>query len=147
VYNNNYQIVQTKDYVAIYTEMVHDVRIIPVNGSPHLPSTVRQWFGDSRGHYEGDTLVVDTINFNDKKNFRGSDQNLHVVERFSRMDANTLLYQFTVDDPTAFARPWTGEYTLAAAPGPIYEYACHEGNYGMEGVLRGARAQDAQESK
>jgi hypothetical protein len=100
------------------------------------------WFGDSVGHWEGDTLVVDTTNFKDETTFYGSDRNMHVVERFRRIDADTILYQFDVDDPTAFTKPWKGEMTMFAAPGPIYEYACHEGNYALPGVLRGARADE-----
>ena len=141
-YNSNYRIVQTKDHVAIYVEMIHDTRMIPLDGRPHLPANVRLWYGDSVGHWEGDTLVVDTTNFMDKTSFYGSDKNMHVVERFRRLDAETILYQFDVDDPTAFTRPWKGELTMSSAPGPIYEYACHEGNYGLPGVLRGARAEE-----
>jgi hypothetical protein len=138
-YNNNYQIVQTRDYVAIDVEMVHDARIIPLNGRPHLPSAIRQWMGDSVGHWEDDTLVVDTTNFTDKTHFRGSDDNLHVIERFTRTSADTLRYRFTIDDPTAFTKPWTGEIIMGKAPGPLYEYACHEGNYSMANMLSGAR--------
>ena len=152
-YNSNYRIVQTKDYVAIYVEMVHDTRIIPLDGRKHLPSSVRLWYGDSVGHWEGETLVVDTTNFTDKSSFYFqlpyqvttgpfADENMHVVERFRRLDADTILYQFDVDDPTAYVRPWKGEYTMSAAPGPIFEYACHEGNYGLPDVLKGARAQE-----
>lgn len=141
-YNSNYRIVQTKEYLAIYVEMVHDVRIVPLDGRPHLPQSVRLWFGDSVGHWEGDTLVVDTTNFTDKTSFHGSDRNLHVIERFRWYDPRTLLYQFDVDDPTAFTRSWKGELTMAAAPGPIYEYACHEGNYALPDLLRGARVVD-----
>jgi hypothetical protein len=156
-YNSNYRIVQTKDYVAIYVEMVHDTRIIPVvknlDGRKHLPPSVRLWYGDSVGHWEGDTLVVDTTNFIEKSQFYlqlpyqvvtgpFADENMHVVERFRRLDADTILYQFDVDDPTAYVRPWKGEYTISASPGPIYEYACHEGNYGLPDVLKGARAQE-----
>jgi len=139
-YNNNYQILQTPGYVTILTEMIHDVRIIPLDGRPHIPENIRLWLGDSRGHWEGTTLVVDTTNFNDKTHLRNSDRNLHLTERFTRTDENTILYQFTVDDPTAFTRPWTGEVPLTTAPGPIYEYACHEGNYAMTDILKGARA-------
>lgn len=143
-YNNNYRIVQTPGYVAIYIEMVHDVRIIPLDGRPHAPAAIRTWMGDSRGHWEGDTLVVDTTNFNGKAGFRGSDENLHVIERFTRTDPGTLLYQFTIDDPTAFTRGWTGEVPWSAAPGPIYEYACQEGNFrNMSGMLRTARAEES----
>lgn len=139
-YNNNYQILQGPDYIAILTEMIHDVRIIPLDGRPHLPANIRQWLGDSRGRWEGNTLVVDTTNFTDRTYFSGSDQNLHLVERFTRINENTILYEFTVDDPTAFTRLWKGEIPFTKAPGPIYEYACHEGNYAMEAILKGARA-------
>jgi hypothetical protein len=141
-YNNNYQILQSPGYVTILIEMIHDVRIIPLGGRPHIAKNIRQWMGDSRGHWEGQTLVVDTTNFTDKTNFMGSGQNLHLIERFTRTDANTLLYQFTVDDPTMFTRPWKAEIPMTNAPGPLYEYACHEGNYSMENMLKGARAQE-----
>ena len=139
-YNNNYQIVQTREYVAISTEMIHDVRIIPLDGRPHPGGDVRQWMGDSTGHWEGDTLVVDTTNFTDKTNYRGSDRNLHLVERFTRTSPDVILYQFTVDDPTAFTKPWTGEIPMIKTGGPLYEYACHEGNYAMTNMLSAARA-------
>jgi hypothetical protein len=122
--------------------MVHDVRMIPIDGSPHLPSGVRQWMGDSRGRWEGDTLVVDTTNFTDQTTFRGSDQNLHLIERFTRTAPDVLLYRFTVDDPTAFTKPWTGEIPMVKAEGPLYEYACHEGNTGLAGILGSARADE-----
>ncbi len=141
-YNNNYQFVQSPSGLAIDVEMAHDVRRIPFDGGPHLPSTVRQWFGDSRGHWEGDTLVVDTTNFTGLTNFRGADENLHVVERFTMTDPNTVLYQFTIDDPTAFTKPWSGEIPMVRAPGPLFEYACHEGNEGMKGILSSARAEE-----
>jgi hypothetical protein len=141
-YNNNYQILQSPGYVVILIEMIHDVRIIPLDGRPHVPENIRQWMGDSRGHWEGNTLVVDTTNFTEKTHYRGSDRNLHLVERFTRVDPNTLLYQFAVDDPTAFTRSWKGEAPMTRTPGPIYEYACHEGNYSMAGTLRGARVED-----
>lgn len=141
-YNNNYQILQTPGYVAIRIEMIHDVRIIPLDGRPHLAKNIRQWLGDSRGHWEGNTLVVDTSNFTDKTHFRGADENLHLIERFTRVDPETILYQFQVDDPTAFTKPWTGEAPMRRTSGPIYEYACHEGNYSVANVLRGARAQE-----
>jgi hypothetical protein len=137
-YNNLKQIVQTKDHVIILNEMVHDVRIIRVN-QPHVPSTIRGWFGDSVGRWEGDTLVVETTNFTDKTRFRGSGENLRVVERFRRVGADTILYQFTVEDPTTWVRPWTGEYPWVASDAMMHEYACHESNYALEGVLRGAR--------
>ena len=142
-YNSNYQIVQTPGSVVILVEMIHDARIIPLDGSPHLPQNIRQWLGDSRGHWEdGNTLVVETTNFTDKTNFRGSSENLRLVERFTRVDVNTLLYQFTVEDPTTWAKPWSGEIPMKKAQGPLYEYACHEGNYGLAGVLAGARAEE-----
>src|SRR6202790_5029715 len=150
LYNNNYQIVETPDAVMIVVEMVHDVRIIRMNAQ-HAPPTVRQWLGDSVGHWEGDTLVVDTTNFTDKTRFRGSSENLHVIERFTRLDANTIDYKFTIDDPTSFTKPWTAELPFTASTGPIYEYACHEGNYAMVDILSGARADEkktgAQEKK
>jgi|ERR1051326_6004383 hypothetical protein len=139
-YNNYYQIFQTPTYVAIAIEMIHEVRIIPLDGRPHLDKNIRQWMGDSRGHWEGQTLVVDTTNFTDKTNFRGADENLHLVERFTRVDANTIRYEFTVDDPTAFTKPWTAEIPMTKAPGPLYEYACHEANYSMTNMLAAARA-------
>jgi hypothetical protein len=141
-YNNNYQIVQGPGYVAIYVEMIHDVRIIPIDGRPHPSSNIRQWMGDSRGHWEGDTLVVETANFNGKGAFRGSGQNLHLTERFTRVDQDTVLYRFTVDDPETFTKPWTGEVPMRRTKGPIYEYACHEGNYAMVDMLAGARAEE-----
>jgi len=139
-YNNEYQIVQTPSTVAIVIEMIHDVRIIPIDGSPHLPSGIRQWMGDSRGHWDGNTLVVDTTNFTDKSRFRGSDENLHLTERFTRVNPNTVLYEFTVDDPTAFTKPWTAQIPMTKTKGPVFEYACHEGNYAMVDILAGARA-------
>ncbi len=138
LYNNNYQIVQTPDALVIQVEMIHDSRIIRMN-SVHLPANIRKWLGDSIGHWEGDTLVVDTTNFNDQISFRGSSKNLHVIEKFTRSGANTLLYRATIDDPTTFSRSWTIEYPFQATSGPIYEYACHEGNYSIEDILGGAR--------
>src|SRR5215471_15105154 len=138
-YNNNYQFVQGPGYVAIMVEMVHDVRMIPTDGRPHLPSNVRQWFGDSRGHWEGDTLVVETTNFSDKNSFRGSDENLKLTEKFTRTSAETILYEFTINDPTAFTKPWSAQVPMNRMQGPIIEYACHEGNYAMTGMLAGAR--------
>jgi hypothetical protein len=143
-YNNNVQFLQSRDHVVILNEMIHDARIVPLHGGPHLPAQIRRWQGDSRGRWDGDTLVVDTTNFSDRTNFRGADENLHLVERFKRVDANTLLYEFTVDDPTAFTKPWTGTIPMTRSAEPIYEYACHEGNYAMGGILRGARAQEKQ---
>ena len=143
LYNNNYQIVQTPNSIMILVEMVHDARIIRMNGA-HPPKDVQQWLGDSVGHWEGDTLVVDTTNFTNRTRFRGSSENLHITERFTRVDANTILYRATMDDPTTWTRPWTIEFPFAAAPGPIYEYACHEGNYAMTDILGGARKADAE---
>lgn len=142
LYNNNYQIVQTPGTIMILVEMVHDARFIHMDGRPHLPSNVRQWLGDSIGHWEGDTLVVDTTNFTDKTRFRGSSENLHVIERFTRVDPGTILYKVTVDDPTTFTKQWTMEYPFLATAGPIYEYACHEGNYAMPDILGGARLEE-----
>ena len=146
-YNSNYQIVQAGDAILIHAEMIHDARIIRMDGSPHAPSRIRSWLGDSIGRWEGSTLVVDTTNFNDGGGFYGDaggnfgwDRNLHLIERFSLLDADTLLYKFEVDNPTAFTRPWKGELTLARSSEPIYEYACHEGNYSLTNMLRGFRA-------
>jgi hypothetical protein len=144
-YNNLKQIVQTKDTIVILVEMVHDARVIRMNAE-HLPPTVRKWMGDSVGHWEGDTLVVDTTNFTNKTQFRGSGENLHVVERFTRVDPKTLLYRFTVDDPSTWDRAWTGEYPWNATTEHLYEYACHEGNYSLPGMLRGARQREAEEA-
>jgi hypothetical protein len=146
LYNNNYQIVQTPEFVMILIEMVHDVRIVRMNGT-HKPAGVRQLFGDSIGHWEGDTLVVDTTNFTDKVRFRGSSENLHVIERFRRVDANTVLYRATIDDPSTFSKQWTLEYPFVATAGPVYEYACHEGNYAMPDILGGARKMETEEKK
>jgi hypothetical protein len=146
LYNNNYQIVQTPDHVMILIEMVHDARIIRMNGT-HAPASVRQWFGDSIGHWEGDTLVVDTTNFTDSTRFRGSSENLHVVERFSRVGPNAILYKVTIDDPATFAKAWTMEYPFVATKGPVYEYACHEGNYAMTDILGGARKAEQENKK
>ena len=142
-YNNNVQIVQSPGYVALLIEMGHEVRMIPTDGRPHLPSSVRLWKGDSRGHWEGDTLVVETTNFSDKNPFRGvSSPNMKLTERFRRVDADKLVYQFTIDDPATWERPWTVEIPVRKSEGQLYEYACHEGNYGMTGMLSGARAQE-----
>src|ERR1043166_3084261 len=118
-YNSNYEIWQAPGYVAILSEMIHDVRIIPTDGRPHLPANVRQWLGDSRGQWQGETLVVDTTNFTDQTHFRGSDRNLHLIERFTRTSVDTIAYQFTVEDPTAFTKPWTAEAPLMRTPAPV----------------------------
>ena len=141
-YNNNYQILQTPEHVVILIEMIHDARIISLDGRPHLGKKIQQWLGDSRGRWEGKTLVVDTTNFTDKTNFRGSGENLRVVERFTRVDEGTLLYQFTVDDPQSFARPWSAEIPMKKVEGPLFEYACHEGNLSMENILSIARDEE-----
>jgi len=141
-YNNNVQIVQTRDYVMIVSEMIHDVRIIPLDGRAHLPQSISQWKGHSVGHWERDTLVVDTTNFSDKAMFRGAGTNLHVVERFSLSDANTLKYQFTIDDPASFARSWSGESRMTRTDDRMFEFACHEANHSLPNTLRGARFQE-----
>lgn len=149
-YNAYVQIVQTGTYVALLNEMVHDTRVIPLDGRPH--GKLRQWRGDSRGRWEGDTLVVETTNFRREGtgtlSLRGIgfsvDENLRLTERFRRFDANTLLYEYTVDDPTVWTRPWTVSMTMELINQPIYEYACHEGNYAMSHILSGARAKEAQ---
>jgi len=128
--------------VTILVEMIHDARIIPIDSRPHVDSKVRQWMGDSRGHWEGNTLVVETTNFNDKTRFQRSGANMHLVERFTRTAPDTVTYEFTVTDPSAFARPWTAQIPMKRTDGPIIEYACNEGNYAMEGMLAGARADE-----
>ena len=141
-YNNNVQIVQSTNAVVIMNEMIHDARIVPMDGRPHLSPSIRQWLGDSRGRWEGDTLVVETTNFTAQTSFRGSDQNLRVVERLTRPDANTLMYEFTIDDPTAFSSPWTARFPMMRSTEQMYEYACHEGNFGLLDILKGARYDD-----
>lgn len=149
-YNANLQILQPANAFVIHHEIIHGVRFIPTGGQPHLPPSLHQLGGDSRGHWDGDTLVVDSTNFNDETNFRPppaygrqdifSDHNLHVIERFTLTGPDTIQYRFTVEDPTVWTRPWSGELILRKFPGPIFEYACHEGNYGLPGILAGARA-------
>jgi hypothetical protein len=149
-YNNNYQIVQTPDHVTILVEMNHDARVIPLDGRPHAPGEIEMWKGDSRGRWEGDTLVVETRNlkFNEQSRFgvgylNGlSDENLRVVERFTRTGEDTLMYQATIEDPTVFARPWTIEIPMGRSEGPLFEVACHEGNYGLRFILSGHRAEE-----
>ena len=143
-YNNNMQLFQTDDHVVILNEMVHDARVVPLDGSPHLPGHVRQWKGDSRGRWEGNTLVVETRNFTAKTSFRGSGPDLRLVERFTRLEADRLLYEYTVDDAASFARPWSVRVVMQRSDSPLFEYACHEGNYGMENLLLSARARDRQ---
>jgi hypothetical protein len=153
-YNSNFQLLQNQGHVVILMEMIHDARIIPLDGRPHLSRSIPQLLGDSRGRWEGDTLVIDTTNFRDKADFidptsftdktdyRGTGPNVHLVERLTRVDADTLLYAYTVEDPTTWTRPWTAQQVVTKIPSPIYEYACHEGNYGMAGILSGARAEE-----
>ncbi len=142
-YNDLMQILQTEDYVVVMQEMrENDARIIPLDGRPHLPGSMREWSGDSRGRWEGDTLVVESINFNDKVHFNGSSTGLHVVERFTRVDDENIRYEFTVTDPTTWVRPWSVEYPLMKREGPLYEYACHEGNYDARHILEVARNLD-----
>ena len=141
-YNNNYQIVQAPGYVTILVEMIHDARIIPIDGRSHLPSNVRLWMGDPRGHWEGDTLVVETTNFTNKTNFRGAGGNMRLIERFTRVDASTINYEFTVNDPSSFTKPWTVQLPMKKTAEPLLEYACHEGNYAMEGMLGGLRLEE-----
>jgi hypothetical protein len=142
-YNNTYQIVQAPGYAMILAEMLHDARLVPLDDRPALPSTVRQWTGVRRGHWEGDTLVVETTNLNGKNPFRGlSSDQMRVTERFTRINEETIRYQFTVDDPGTWSRPWSGEMPMKKTIGPIFEHACHEGNYGMYNILAGARAEE-----
>ena len=141
-YNSYYQIVQTPGAVVLHAEKIHDARIIPINAGPHIPAAIRSWFGDSRGHWEGDTLVVDTVNL--KNSFRGASDQLHLIERFTRVGANTIHYEVTVDDPATWGRKWTFMISLKHTDDQIYEYACHEGNSSLAGILAGARAEERQ---
>ncbi len=143
-YNNNYQIVQTPDYVAVRYEMMAETRIIPLDGRPHFSSGIRSWVGNARGRWEGDTLVVETTNYNDKVTFRfpAANETLRIVERFTRVGEDRIDYQFTVDNPSMYTRQWTAVLPMEKVKGPIYEYACHEGNYGIANVLSGFRAQE-----
>jgi len=151
-YNANLQIVQNGTSLAIINEMIHNVRMVPLDGSPHLPASIHQYGGDSRGRWEGDTLVVDSTNFQGRTNFRGPPSStrqdifispeLHVTERFTRIDAETIAYRFTVDDPGTWTKPWSGELLMKRFEGPLYEYACHEGNYGLPNILSAARQRD-----
>jgi hypothetical protein len=141
-YNNNYQIVQVPGYVMILVEMIHDVRIIPLDGRPQLPSSIRQWTGSYRGHWDGDTLVVESTNFNGKNPFQGSSENMKLIERFTRVAEDTIRYEFTIDDPSTWTKPWSAEVPWAKTVGPLFEHACHEGNYGLGNILAGARAEE-----
>ena len=148
LYNNEKRIVQTEDHIMILVEMVHDARIIRLN-HPHPPPEIRSCLGDSIGHWDGDTLVVDTTNFTDSPALASASRNLHIVERFTRVGPDSLLYQFTVDDPTVWTASWSGEYVWPATSDRIYEYACHEANYSFQGILGGARVleQDVREGR
>ena len=143
-YSSNYQIFQSPGYVVVFQELIHEARIIPLDGRPHVTGAVRQWMGDSRGHWESDTLVVETTNFSRKTSYQGSRQNLHLVERYTRVDDDTLGYEFTVTDPHTFTRPWTVSRPMTQITDrvSIFEYACHEGNYAMAGILAGARLEE-----
>ena len=141
-YNNNMQVFQTEDHVVILNEMIHDARIVPLDGRPHLPAAVRQWSGDPRAHWDGDTLVVETTNFLRETMFSNSGANLRLTERFTRVADNTLRYDVTVDDPTVWSSAWTFSLPMQRNPEPMYEYACHEGNYGLYNILAGASAED-----
>ena len=138
-YNQNMQLLQTPDHVVLITEMVHTHRVVPLDGRPYLGHDVRQWSGDSRGYWEGDTLVVETRNFKGERGWRGTSENMTLVERFTRVDTNTLEYRFTVTDPATWTSPWTASIPMRLNDQPMYEYACHEGNYSMPGILGGAR--------
>jgi len=141
-YNSNYYIVQMPGYVMIEAEWNSEARIIPLDGRPHVSRNIRQWMGDSRGHWEGDTLVVETTNFNGKNPFRGSSENMRVTERFRRVDADSISYKFTIEDESTWSRPWSAEVPLTKTVGPIFEHACHEGNYGLYNTLVGARLEE-----
>jgi hypothetical protein len=145
-YNSYYQIFQSKDYVVILMEMIHDARIIPLNGSPHVGQNIRGYLGDSVGHWEGDTLVVETTNYSSKSFFRGARENLRVVERFTRVSPTRVDYEITLNDPTTWVRPWTLMIPLKKTSEEIYEYACHEANEAMLGILAGARAQEKEKA-
>ncbi len=142
-YNAYFQIFQNADHVVIEMEMIHDARVIPLKGEAHLDDSIRQWHGDSRGHWEGDTLVIETTNYSTSSDFMGARQNLHLIERLTRVGPTALEYEITVNDPSTWTRPWTVSIPLKGKDESIYEYACHEGNYGMEGMLSGHRAEEA----
>ena len=141
-YNSNYQILQAPGYVMILFEIAHDVRVIPLDGRPSVPPGIRQWTGDSRGHWEGNTLVVETTNFNGKNPLRGSSENMRVTERFTRVDADMIRYQFTINDASTWTRPWSAELPMRRTVGPLFEHACHEGNRGLYNTLVGARLEE-----
>ncbi len=144
-YNSYYQIFQTSDHLVLYSELIHDSRVIPIGDRPHAPTNIRQWHGDSRAHWDGDTLVIETTNFDPKHSYRGASENLHLVERLTRVGPETMHYEITVTDPTTWQSSWTALVILRKSEDAVYEYACHEGNYGMEGILAGARAAEGDE--
>ena len=146
-YNQNVQVFQTEDHVVLLNEMVHSSRIVPLDDRDHVDTDIRQWMGDSRGYWDGDTLVVETTNFLRETSFRGglADANLHLTERFTRVSPGTLMYEVTVNDPTAWIQPWSYQIPMRKSDQPLYEYACHEGNYGLYNILAGAREQEAAE--
>jgi hypothetical protein len=146
-YNNNYHIVQNRNFVLIFVEQMHEARVIPLDGRPHLASDIRQLMGDPRGHWEGNTLVVDSTNFSEDTKFRNAGPNMHLIERFTRTDPDTLLYEFTVDDPTTFTKPWSAAIPMAPSKGPLLEDQCNEGNYGLAGILRAARAEEKKKAE
>jgi hypothetical protein len=141
-YNNNYRFTQGPGFVAIQIEMLGGTRVIPTDGRTHIRSSIRQWMGDSVGRWDGDTLVVDTTNFTDKVLYRGAAENLHLVERFTRVGPGEIDYRVTIEDPTTFTKPWTLAIPYVNTGEDMFEYACHEGNYGMEGILSGAREEE-----
>jgi len=142
-YNNHVRLLQSPGYVSIVTEQIHDARIVPTDGRTQIPGNVRLWMGSSRGRWEGDTLVVETTHFNGKASYQGSSEQLHLIERFTRVAADTIAYEYTVEDPATYASAWTASIALKPLDGDMYEFACHEGNYGMFGILTGARADEA----
>ena len=148
IYGNSYQIAQSPDAVSITYEMVHDTRVIPLDGAPHVDASIRQYIGDARGHWEGNTLVVETTNFTDKTPYRGSSEHLRMIERFTPLGPDTLEWSVTFDDPHTWTRPWTFAMNLIHDEAePLFEYACHEGNYGLRNMLSAARAEEAAAKK
>ncbi len=143
-YSSNYQIFQNPGYVVVFQELIHEARIIPLDGPPHVPQPVRQWMGDSRGHWDGNTLVVETTSFDSKTTYQGSRDTLHLTERYTRVDDDTIAYEFTINDPHTFTTPWTVSRPMRRISDrvSVFEYACHEGNYAMKGILAGARAEE-----
>ena len=145
-YNNNVMLLQVPGMVVLHNEMVHEVRFIPLDGRDHLPDSVRQLRGDSRGHWEGRTLVVETTNFTDRTNYVGSGEGMRLIERFTRTDESGLRYEYTVEDPASFEAPWTVSLPMIKTDGPMFEFACHEGNYGLTNILSAARAEERRDA-